>query len=174
MLAGCLKIQINFDTISLEIDSTDKELSPTRPYSPLQTPEASHHCFLLFWLAGYKLVIPTTPSNSGCQLQVQVVTCTSDQLAKNQRFPYPFIPRLNYTVFNDSQNSGKPVYSLNYQFIKRILNDTNKQMKRYTGQNHEQRIFCSHGTWSPVWWHMEAFWFPNMEVLQKRAKKSCH
>ena len=45
----------------------------------LQTPVASAG-YLVFWLTDYKLEILTNSSNSRCQSQVQVVTCTTDWL----------------------------------------------------------------------------------------------
>ena len=44
---------------------------------------------MYFWQTIYKLEAPITLSNSEHQSEVQVVTCTSDQLAINQRLPWP-------------------------------------------------------------------------------------
>lgn len=69
-----LGFQPNSDTIYQEIksDPTGKGLSPTKP---LSASDASHKPRLLlsFWPTCYKLEIPMTPSNSGCQLRVNVV-----------------------------------------------------------------------------------------------------
>lgn len=44
-------------------------------------------CHLCFWPTCCRfLLFPMTSSNSGCQSQVHIVTCTSYQVATNQRF----------------------------------------------------------------------------------------
>ena len=91
-----------------------------------------------------------------CQLQVQVVTCASDQPAINFRFPRP--PPLVWLIcWSCSQNSGNK----GYQKIQ-----INSQIKRYTAQGPKQKSFCPGGVWRPAWWHMEVFWFTNLEGLQ--------
>ena len=40
-------------------------------------------------------------------------------------------------------------------------------MKSYTVP--EQRSFCTCGTWVMAWWHMEVFWFPDVEALKKES-----
>ena len=65
--AGCPTIQLNVDTIYLEIvsDFTGWGLSPTRllslRYSPLQMPVTSPCRYLFFWPTGYRSEVPTTP-----------------------------------------------------------------------------------------------------------------
>lgn len=52
-------------------------------------PSFSSPTHLCFWSTGCRLEVPRTPSNAGCQSLVQIVTCTFDWLAINQRFPQP-------------------------------------------------------------------------------------
>lgn len=59
------------------------------PPPPLQMPLTSPG-YHLFWPTGYWLEFPVTLSlDFKCQLQVQIVTCTSAWLAISQRFPWP-------------------------------------------------------------------------------------
>ena len=51
-----------------------------------------------------------------CQLQAQVVTCASEWQAANWRFWW-LPPWFGLIFWNGSLNSGKSVYSLDYQFI---------------------------------------------------------
>lgn len=114
------------------------------------------------------------------QLQAQIVTCASDQPATNWRFQWapptqdasvaicasdlPAInqpsPRVWLISENGSQNSGKPIYSPDYWFI-------TKAPKGY--KSTARRSFCLCWTWGRVRWHVETFWCPSMETLQKRV-----
>ena len=50
------------------------------PSPPSQDARCKPGCYLCFWPTGHKLQVPTISPNSGCQVQVQAVTCTSDWL----------------------------------------------------------------------------------------------
>ena len=85
----------------ITLNYTGKGLSPRPPY----TSDTSHKS-LWFWLTGYKLEIPMTPSSSGYQWQVYVFTYSSYQLAINQRFPQPLLWAQLMTVWI-TVNCGK-------------------------------------------------------------------
>lgn len=61
----------------------------------------------------------------------------------------------------------KTINSLDYWFI-------TKDIKRYKSTARwrdmewgpKQWSFCPHGVWGSEQWHMEAFWFPELEALQ--------
>lgn len=58
---------------------------------PIKMPIPNLGYYLDFGPTGFRLGVPTTPSlDSSCQLQVQVVTYTSDRLGINQRFICPY------------------------------------------------------------------------------------
>ena len=57
--------------------------------SPSLDASCKPSCYLCVWPTGYKLEVSTISPNTGCQFQVQVVTCTSDWLAVSQRFSWP-------------------------------------------------------------------------------------
>lgn len=90
---GCPRIQLNSNTIYyLQIESDSTRTYPARlPYPkhiylrPAMSPGS-----LCFRPAGHGSEMPTTLSNSECQSQVQIVSCSSDWLAINQRFPQRF------------------------------------------------------------------------------------
>lgn len=85
-----IRIQLNSNTIYPEIASDSTvEGSVPQDCLPFQMLITSGGCYFCFWATCYKLEVPKTFPNSGYQSQVQVVTCTSDQLAINQRFPQP-------------------------------------------------------------------------------------
>lgn len=72
---------------------------------------------LCLWPTGYTLEAPVTPSSSGCQFQVQVVTWTSDWLAINQRLNASCLTELRETHIL----TRLPIYH------KRILKGTKRQ-----------------------------------------------
>lgn len=70
-----------------------KGLSPTG-LSPLLNFRHHHKPRLsaCFWTTSCRLEVPMTPSlDFRCQLQVHILTCTSDQPTINQRFPDPLL-----------------------------------------------------------------------------------
>lgn len=96
----------------IKSDSTGKGFSAHKT-ALNQAPITSPGCCLCWGLTGYTLEVPSTPFNSGCQLQVQALTCTSDWPAINQRFPWPS-PCVWLICYNGLQDSFE---SLDYWFI---------------------------------------------------------
>ena len=64
---------------------------------------------------------PTGPSSipPGASHTSRSLTCASDQLAANQRFPW-LAPQLQWICQDSSQIPGKPIYLLDFQFIHRV------------------------------------------------------
>lgn len=109
--AGCLRIQLSFDTVHLDIqtDSTGKGFSPTRAPSTLDT---SHNP---------KLQVGGS-NNSGGHLQVHIVTYTFEWQAVDQRLPW-HPPWVLSNLSEQLIELRKPVYSLHYQLITKDIKD---------------------------------------------------
>ena len=52
-----------------------------------------------------------------------------------------------------------------YGKILRVLS----QIKRYIEGVPEQGRICPQGAWGPTWWHLEEFWFPDVQALKIEA-----
>lgn len=83
------------------------------------------------------------------QSHIQLITCTSNQLAIKQKLPQP-PPWVQLTCKTSSQNSENQfthqMTGLLQDDVKRIR--TNSQMKRYARRGPGQRNFCPFGVWN--------------------------
>ena len=106
---------------------------------PLQTPVASPGCYLCFSVTHQQLEVPTTPSNSEHQPQVQKVTCTSDLwLAIYQSFPQ--LPPLRFArmALRTQRNIFRfPVY---YKRIVKDTEDDHPDGRQCVGQGVRKRL----------------------------------
>ena len=101
-----------------------------------------------------------------CQSQSPDVTCTSDQLAINQKFPCP--PAWVWLIcWSGSQNSGNPFHHFMTSFLQRLLKDVNQQPdEEIQVPGHKPRSFCPHGICPrPPWWHMNELCFSSLDTL---------
>lgn len=105
-----------------------------------------------------------------CQLQAQVATYASDQQAP-YKLEVPLMPTsgsINLLQWVTELRKTSLLTRLLIHY-KRILKDMSQQPDKeideaiHRARSWTKELLCS--------WHMEAFWFPNMEVLKKWAKK---
>lgn len=135
MLTGCPTVQLNSDPIYLEIasDFTGKGLSPRRPAPiPLQISIAHPGYYWCFSLTSYKLELPITPFNSGCQSQVQVFTCVYVWLVTSWRSPQHSLGLINLPEW--LRECREIFHLLDYYFFYKGYNSGTARGKRCIGQ----------------------------------------
>lgn len=119
--ARCPNFQLNSDTIYHRQQIPQCRCSVLQDCSVIQMPITTHR---------YRLEVLMTPSlNFRCQLQVLVITCTSERLTINQRFPQP-LPRVRVIC---QRGSGNQFTHQVTSLLRRIQKDTNQLEDEDTG-----------------------------------------